>query len=115
MSIGFLDSLDYKLHEDMADNEEVEFYWDKLFEDIKLFAAPQHDGGDIEDHFYGVAAGLCNAEKMQGFRRGLTFALRLFAECSTAPDLTRSQARDEYKKFYKEQAEKAEQMKGGGR
>ena len=74
--MNFLESVYYDLYENVPDSSEVQFYWDILFKDIELYADPAHKG-KTEEHFYGIVCRFGAAERMQGFKRGISLILEL--------------------------------------
>jgi len=107
----FIERLFYGLYAEEPDNEEVMFYYDTLYENIKLFADPKHTELIIENHFYGIICGLCRAQELQGFKKGLSHAFSLAAECTTPSDLTNAQSKVEYEELYWEQAKASKRMR----
>jgi len=108
-----IEEIYYAHYADEHDGDNVKYYYEKLYEDIALFAHPKHKVNDVENHFYGIICGLCRESELQAFKRGLQFALKLSAECAAPPpaELSELEAKNRYEKIYKEQAEVAERMK----
>ena len=106
----FIERLFYGLYADELDNEEIMFYYDTLYENITLFADPRFKE-DVDDHFYGLISGLCRAHELQGFKRGLSHAFRLAAECTAPSDLTTIQTKAEYEESYRSQMIRAARMR----
>ena len=106
----FVEEIYHAHYSDEPSNEEVLFYYNKLHEDIKLFAAPQHKD-EVEGHFYGIICGLCRASELKAFKHGLTHALKLAAECSTPSDLSAMEARNDYREMYREEAKRSEELR----
>ena len=110
MDKSLIEEIYYSHYEDEPDNEEVLFYYNALYDDLKLFAAPQYKD-EVEGHFYGLICGLTRSSEVQAFKRGLAYALRLSAECSISPsDFTKAQTEDNYRRVYKEESERSENL-----
>ena len=95
----FIDRLLHSVHEDTPDSPESLFYWDKLFESVEALADPRYDKGDVSNHLYDIAAPYGSAERLQGWKQGIGFALRLVMETLYTPDMTRQEAEKEYKSY----------------
>jgi len=77
---SYLEDLYYKYCEDEPDSEAAKFYYERLYEDIKLFARPELID-DVEDHFYDLILGHSGADSIQAFKRGFRLAVHFMSEC----------------------------------
>jgi hypothetical protein len=99
MPATFLENLYFGLHGDDRDNDEICFYWDKLFDVVEKHVDPKYDLTSFSNHVYNIIAGFGHAERMQGFKRGITFAMKLTTETSYTPDMDRSDVEQEYRRY----------------
>ena len=95
--ITFIESLWHSIHEDTPDSKEASFYWDKLFESVGALADPKYDKTDVSNHLYDIVSPYGSAERLQGWKHGIAFALRLIIETLHTPEMTRKEAEKQYK------------------
>ena len=109
MQKSFIEHLYYLLNEcENADDDSKEksYYWDAIIEFADELCPPEHAKNDISRVLYDLVASFGRAAEIHGFKRGLSFALRLMSEFMHTPEKTWEETQFEHKKIFPEIYEK---------
>ena len=107
---SYLEDLYYKYCEDEPNNEEGIFYYERIYEDIKLFARPELVD-DVEDHFIDLLLGHSIADSKQAFKRGFRLAAHFMSECMDAYTENKKTAESRYNSSYSNDVARHDRLK----
>ena len=107
---SYLEMLYYAFCADDPDTEESLFFYNRIFEDIKLFAKPELVDR-VDNHFYGLVCGLSRADSVPDFKSGFRLAMLLMSECNAEDTQTRNVAEKNYKRLYADEAAEHDRLK----
>ena len=110
MGDSYLEDLYYKYTDDALMSETSRFYYNRLYEDIKLFAKPELVD-DVEDHFYDLILGHSGAEAIGGFKQGFRLAMQFMSECMDTYIDTEREAATRYNYTCQSGAKKHDKLK----
>ena len=107
---SYLEDLYYKYCEDEPDSQAAMFYYERLYEDIKLFARPELVD-DVGSHFHDLILGHSGADSIQAFKRGFRLAVHFMSECIDTYTESVSEEESRYKSCCPKEAAEHNRLK----
>lgn len=97
MATTFLGQIYRLLYDDEERiNNESDYLWRLLFERIDQYANPAFDAEDVSSHFFKILRPLYRAVEIEGFKRGVSLAMRLAVETLYTPEKSKDEIEREY-------------------
>ena len=86
MSMSLLEKVHEQIYGGIRNDGKTQLFWDMLVKEVEKYADPKYDRLSINDYINDILTEICEAERMLGFKEGISLMLQLISVTNHAPE-----------------------------